>query len=68
MAAPPNPTARGLRMVLGSGGAMSWWRRCSTHGGRGPKPLEGRTAAAHVGCCVLCGCVLCCVANFLPIL
>ena len=24
------------------------------------KPLEGRAAAAHVDCCVLCGCVLCC--------
>ena len=37
---------------IGSGGA--------THGGRGPKPLEGRAAAAHVGCCVLwlCGCVV----------
>ena len=39
---------------------MSWWRRWPTHGGRGPKPLEGRAAAAHVGCCVLwlCGCVV----------
>jgi len=39
---------------------MSWWRRWPTHGGRGPKPLEGRAAAAHVDCCVLwlCGCVV----------
>ena len=39
---------------------MSWQRRWPTHGGRGPKPLEGRAAAAHVGCCVLwlCGCVV----------
>ena len=53
-----SPMARGLRMMLGSGGAMSWWRRSSTHGGRGVKPLEGRVAAAHFGCCSY---VLCCV-------
>ncbi len=35
------------------GGAMSWQRHWPTHGGRGPKPLEGRAAAAHVGCCVV---------------
>jgi len=57
-----SPTARGLRMVLGSGGAMSWWRRWPTHGGKGPKPLEGRAAAAHVGCCALCV-VFCVVAS-----
>ena len=37
---------------------MSGRRRWPTLGGRGPKPLEGRAAAAHVGCCVvvwLCG-------------
>jgi hypothetical protein len=45
---------------IGSGGAMIWWRRWPIHGGRGPKPLEGRAAAAHVDCCVLwlCGCVV----------
>jgi len=39
---------------------MIWWRRWPTHGERGLKPLEGRAAAAHVGCCVLwlCGCVV----------
>ena len=39
---------------------MIWWCHCSTHGEREGKPLEGRAAAAHVDCCVLCGCVLCC--------
>jgi len=39
---------------------MSWRRHWPTHGRRGPKPLEGRAAAAHVVCCVLwlCGCVV----------
>ena len=39
---------------------MSWWRRWPPHGGRGPKLLEGRAAAAHFVCCVLwsCGCVV----------
>jgi hypothetical protein len=68
--APPNPTmARALHGTIGSGGAMSWWRRWPTHGGRGPKPLEGRVAAAHVGCCVLwlCGCVVVlCSRTFYP--
>ena len=59
-AAPPYPKARALHGPIGSGGAMSWWRRWPTHGERGLKPLEGRAAAAHVDCCVLCGCVLCC--------
>ncbi len=53
-----------------SGGAMIWWRRWPTHGGRGPKPLEGRAPAAHVDCCVLwlCGCVvvLCSRSTFYP--
>ncbi len=31
---------------------MSWGHRCPTHGDRGPKPVEGRAASAHVGCCV----------------
>ena len=53
-------TPRACFRPIGSGGAMSWRRRWPTHGGRGPKPLEGRAAAAHVGCCVLwlCGCVV----------
>ena len=54
---PPNeqtPTARGLCMVMGSGGDMIWWRLCSTHEERRAKPLEGRvgTALLVVGCCV----------------
>ncbi len=59
-AAPPNPMVRALHGTIGSGGAMSWRHRWPTHGWRGPKPLEGRVAAAHVGCCVfwLCGCVV----------
>jgi len=54
-AAPPNPKARALHGPIGSSGAMRWWRRWSTHGERGLKPLEGtRAAAAHFGCCVCC--------------
>jgi hypothetical protein len=34
-------------------GVKSWGRCWPTHGGRGPKPLEGRAAA---GCCAV-GCV-----------
>jgi hypothetical protein len=56
-AAPPNPMACTFHGTIGSGGAMIWWRRWPNHGGRGLKPLEGRAAAAHFGCCVLC--VLC---------
>ena len=59
-AAPPNPKARALHGPIGSGSTMSWWHRWPTHGERRLKPLEGRAAAAHVDCCVLCGCVLCC--------
>ena len=55
---------------IGSGGAMIWWRRWPTHGGRGLKPLEGRAAAAHVDCCVLwlhgCVVVLCSRSTFYP--
>ena len=58
-AAPPNPTAHALHgTTIGSGGAMSWWCRSSTHGGRGQKPLGGRAASAHFRCCVLCVLVL----------
>ncbi len=53
-AAPPNPKARALHGPIGSGGTMRWWRRWPTHGERGLKPLEGRAAATHVGCCVCC--------------
>ena len=30
------------------------------------KPLEGRAAAAHVDCCVLCGFVVMCSLTFYP--
>ena len=43
------PMARGLHMALGSGGAMIWWRRWSTHGERSKSRW---VAAARVGCCV----------------
>jgi hypothetical protein len=43
---------------------MSWWRRWPTHGERGLKPLEGRAAAAHVGCCVLWLCFVLCSRIF----
>ena len=42
--------AHGLRMALGRGGAMIWWRRCSTHEERGKSCW---VVAAWVGCCVL---------------
>jgi hypothetical protein len=65
-----------LCMVVGSGNAMIWWHRCSTHGKREGKAARGRVATAHVGwlLCVLCvlyvvvvfcGCVLC-FAKLLP--
>ncbi len=38
---------------IGSSGTKIWGYGWSSHGQRGPKPLEGRVAAAHVGCCVL---------------
>ncbi len=40
----PNPMACALHGPIGSGGAISWWCRWPTHGGRGPKPLVGRAA------------------------
>ena len=53
--------ARRLRMVLGSGGAMIWWRRCSTHGRReGEAAFVGWGSAHLVGCCVMCLCVCVC--------
>ncbi len=54
--------ARRLRMVLGSGGAMIWWRHCSPHGGReGKAALVGWDTAHLVGCPV---CVCVCVFFF----
>jgi hypothetical protein len=41
MTASATPTARGLFMVMGSGGAMIWLRLCSTHEERRAMPLEG---------------------------
>ena len=47
---------------IGSGGAMIWWHRWPTHGGRGPKPLEGWQQLMLIVVCVvvvwLCGCVV----------
>ncbi len=58
-----NLRAHNLCMVVGSGGAMIWWHRYSTHGKREGKAAGGRVAAAHVGwlvvVCVVC--VVCCV-------
>jgi hypothetical protein len=45
-AVPPNLTARALHGPIGSSSA-------------GPKPLEGKAAAAHVDYSMLC-CVVCC--------
>ncbi len=45
---------------------MSWWRRWPSHGERGLKPLEGRAAAAHVGCCVLWLCSVLYSRTFYP--
>jgi hypothetical protein len=65
-AARAHPMARAFHGSIGSGGAMSWWRRWPTHGERGLKPLEGRAAAAHVGCCVLWLCLVLCSRTFYP--
>jgi len=40
--APPNPTTGALRGTIGIGGAIGWGHRCTTHGDRGAKLLEGR--------------------------
>ena len=48
--------ARAMHGPIGSGGAMIWWRRWPAHGGRGPKPLEGRQRLMLVVVC--CGCVV----------
>ena len=53
-AALPNPMASALHGPIGSGGAMSWGHRCSTHGGRGrrrPRVEWPRFCC----CCVCCG-------------
>ena len=52
------PTPRALYGPIGSSGAKIWVHGGCCHGERGPKPLKGRPAADHVGCCVFC--VLCC--------
>ncbi len=57
-----SPMAHGLCMALGSGGAMVYWYRCSTHGERGKcRWVE----ADRDGCC---GCILCCVGVFCVVL
>ena len=45
---------------------MSWWRRWPTHGGRGPKPLEGREGWRWLMLVVVCVVVVfvCCVRPF----
>ncbi len=40
------------RLMIGSGSTKIWSHSGCCHGNRGPKLLEGRAAAAHVGCCV----------------
>jgi hypothetical protein len=50
-----------LHEPIGSSSAMIWGHRLPACGERA-KPLEGRVAVAHFGCCVfvcLCGCVVC---------
>jgi hypothetical protein len=47
------PTPRALYGLIGSRGAKIWVHGRCCHGERGPKPLKGRAAVAHVGCCVL---------------
>ena len=46
-------TRRAFYGPIGSSGAKIWFHGGYCHGERGPKPLKGRTAAAHVSCCVL---------------
>ncbi len=53
--------ACGLHMALWSGGAMIWWRRCSTHEEREGKAVGQRVAVAHLVVCVLCVCFVFCV-------
>jgi hypothetical protein len=48
------PTPRALYGPIGSSGAKIWDHGGCCHGERGPKPLKGRAAADHVGCCVFC--------------
>jgi hypothetical protein len=59
------PTPRALYGPIGSSGVKNWVHGRCCHGERGPKPLKGRAAVAHVGCCVCSGCVF---VLFLPIL
>jgi hypothetical protein len=70
-AARAHPTHRTIDRLIGSSGAKTWVYGGCCHEERGPKPLKGRAAVAHVGCCVLRLCfvlwlgVECCI---LPIL
>jgi hypothetical protein len=47
------PTSRALYGPIGSSGTKIWVHGGCCHGERGLKPLKGRAAAAHVGCCML---------------
>ena len=51
-------------MVLGSGGAMIWWRRCSTHGEREGEAAFVGGGSAHLCGWLLCVCVCVCVCVF----
>ena len=62
--APPNPTTSTLRGTIGIGNAIGWGNRCSTHGDRGAKPLEGRALADHY--CGSLFLVFCCCGSLLP--
>jgi hypothetical protein len=50
VSATATPTAGSPRMALGSGGAMIWWRRCSTHRGEreGKATWRGRGASLFI--------------------
>ncbi len=52
--------ACGLRMAVVRGGAILWWRRCSTHS-EWEEAARSRVTAAWVGCCVLC--LLCSISR-----
>jgi hypothetical protein len=47
------PDASHHQRTIGSSSVKIWVHGGCCHGERGSKPLKGRTAAAHVGCCVL---------------
>ncbi len=50
-------TPRACFRPIGSSGAISWWCRWPTHGGREPKPLVG--GAVLLMLVVVCCCVFC---------